>query len=200
MSAASEPSVPCECVEAAVDPGDELSVLALVAERLDAAGLPYMVSGSVAMNYYAQPRMTRDIDIVVALEPPNATQIQTLFEADFICELDAIREAIDRRGMFNLIHREWVIKVDIIVRKDTPYRREEMARRRRVRLRSLELAIVSPEDLVLSKLDWARESRSELQFRDVRNIVAAVPDLDERYLERWAAELGVTGLLAEARA
>jgi hypothetical protein len=182
-----------------VEPGDELAVLALVAERLDAAGLSYMVSGSVAMNYYAQPRMTRDIDIVVALEPAHASQIQSLFEADFICEASAICEAIARRGMFNLIHKEWVIKVDIIVRKDTPYRREELARRRRVRLRSLELSVVSPEDLVLSKLDWARESRSELQLRDVRNLLTSVPDLDGSYLDLWAAELGVTELLAEAR-
>jgi hypothetical protein len=183
-----------------VDSGDELAVLALVAERLDAAGLPYMVSGSVAMNYYAQPRMTRDIDVVVALEPADAGQVHSLFEADFICESEVIREAIERRGMFNLIHREWVIKVDVIVRKDTPYRRQELARRRRVRMRSLELSIVSPEDLVLSKLDWARDSRSELQLGDVRNLLASVPDLDGRYLDHWAAELGVADLLASVRA
>lgn len=183
-----------------MDSGDELAVLALVAERLDAAGFPYMVSGSVAMNYYAQPRMTRDIDIVVALEPADAGRIQSLFEADFICEAGAIREAIDRRGTFNLIHRDWVIKVDVIVRKDTPYCREELARRRRVRSRSLELSIVSPEDLVLSKLDWAKDSRSELQLGDVRNPLVSVPDLDASYLDRWAAELGVADLLAEVSA
>ena len=47
----------------------EADVLKLVASRLNAAGIPYMVSGSMALNFYATPRMTRDIDIVVEIQP-----------------------------------------------------------------------------------------------------------------------------------
>ena len=46
---------------------EELEVLRIVAERLRGAGIGYMVTGSVAMNHYAVPRMTRDIDLVVEL-------------------------------------------------------------------------------------------------------------------------------------
>lgn len=178
---------------------NEFDVLTLVAARLDAAGIPYMVSGSTAMNYYAQPRMTRDIDIVVELSATDADRMYALFSADFLCEIDAVRHAIRRRGMFNIIHTEAVVKVDFIVRKDTPYRETEFGRRRRVTVGEATLWIVAPEDLLLSKLHWAKDSRSELQLRDARNLLACVPGMDGSYLEQWAAELGVSDLLDEVR-
>ncbi|MBM4267261.1 MAG: hypothetical protein FJ144_11745 [Deltaproteobacteria bacterium] len=180
-------------------PSEQLTVLKLVAETLDGAGLPYMLSGSTAMNYYAQPRMTRDIDLVVELSADDAPRFTHLFGAAFYLDDDAVADAIARQGMFNLIHTALVIKVDFIVRKGTAYRREEFSRRRRIRVDDFDLWIVTAEDLVLSKLDWARDSRSELQLADVRNLTTAVADLDWSYLERWAAVLGVTELLREVR-
>jgi len=58
---------------------------------------------------------------------------------------------------------------------------------------------VAAEDLLLSKLYWAKDSRSELQLGDVRNLIACVPDLDWSYIDHWAAHLSVTTLLAEVR-
>jgi len=179
--------------------GDELAVLDLVTSRLDAAGIPYMLSGSMAMNHYAEPRMTRDIDIVVAVEETDAPRIGALLEADFICEPAAVSDAIRRRGMWNAIHREWIVKVDFVVRKDTPFHREEFARRQRIRLNGRELSIVTAEDLVLSKLLWGKDSRSELQLGDVRNLLRSVEGLDWDHLERWAAALSVASLLEEVR-
>jgi hypothetical protein len=179
---------------------DELEVLKLVATRLDAAGLAYMVSGSMAMNYYAQPRMTRDIDIVVELAPADAHRVVALFSPDFYCDADAVADAIAQYGMFNLIHSESVTKVDCIVRKDAPYRREEFRRRQRVEVDGTTLSIVSAEDLLLSKLHWAKDTRSELQLRDARNLIVSVDALDWNYIEKWAKELTVSNLLAEVRA
>ncbi len=85
------------------------------------------------------------------------------------------------------------------MRKDLPYRREEFRRRRQVTIDGQHMWLVSPEDLILSKLDWAKDSRSELQLRDVRGLLRAVPGLDEAYLERGADELGIPHLLREAR-
>jgi hypothetical protein len=158
-----------------------------------------MVSGSVATSYYAQPRMTRDIDVVVALEPADADRVATLFADEFYCDVEVIRDAARQRAMFNLIHTELVVKVDFIVRKDSAYRRTEFKRRRRVRIAGFETWIVSAEDLVLSKLVWAKPSRSELQLGDVRNLIVSVTDLDWPYLERWAADLDVLELLEEVR-
>lgn len=179
---------------------DELEVLKLVASRLDGAGIAYMVSGSMAMNYYAQPRMTRDIDIVVELAPADANRLVQLFAAEFYCDADAVRDAIARRFMFNIIHSTLAVKVDFIVRKALPYREAEFARRREATVAGVRLWLVSPEDLVLSKLVWAKDSHSDLQLNDVRNLIAAQPAMDWAYVRRWASDLSVAALLDEVQA
>jgi hypothetical protein len=177
---------------------DELSVLKLVTSRLESAGIAYMVTGSVAVSLYAEPRMTRDVDLVVALEPSDAARLVDMFGAEFNCDVDRIREAIDHHSMFNLIHTTAVVKIDMIVRKDSAYRQEEFRRRRLAMIDGTEMWVVSAEDLVLSKLDWARSSRSEMQFRDVRNVIAA-QSLDWPYIDAWAKQLGLIELLKLVR-
>jgi hypothetical protein len=177
---------------------EELEVLTIAARRLAAAGIAYMVTGSVAANYYAVPRMTRDIDLVVELSAGDADRFCALFENDFYLDRDAVRTAIASRSAFNLIHLAYVVKVDCIVRKDSEYRRTEFARQRRGPIEGHEVALVAPEDLILSKLDWMRETRSEVQLADVRNLLRSMPDLDKHYLERWSERLGLAALYREA--
>ena len=178
---------------------DEFSVLALVTSRLEGAGISYMVTGSVAVSLYAEPRMTRDVDLVVDLQPADTARLVDMFDAEFSCDASRIRDAITRRTMFNLIHTTAVVKIDVIVRKDHPYREEEFRRRRQAEIGGVQMWVVSAEDLILSKLDWARSSRSELQLRDVRNVITAQPALDWPYVDRWAGRLGLSALLQEAR-
>lgn len=178
---------------------DQLSVLKLVTGRLDAAGIAYMVTGSIASGHYAQPRFTRDIDLVVELQPSDAERIVALFQGEFDCSVEAIRAAIVRESLFNLIHVDAVAKVDFVVRKSTTYCLEEFARRRTATIDGQRISMVSPEDLVLSKLLWAGESHSAVQLRDVRQILSAHTPLDWEYLDRWAAQLGVVDLLREVR-
>ena len=180
-------------------PPDQLAILKLVTAGLDAAGIPYMITGSIAAGHYAQPRMTRDIELVVELDVADADRLVALFGNQFECDLHAIRAAIARESPFNLIHTDAIVKVDFVVRKSTPYRLEVFGRRRRVEIDGQPMWMVSAEDLVLSKLLWAKDSRSELQLRDVRHIVAAQPGLDWAYVERWADEVNVRELLREAR-
>src|SRR5437870_364036 len=130
---------------------DQLTIFNLVTARLEAAGIPYMVTGSIAAGHYAQPRMTRDIDLVVELTPADAERICAMFGDDFDCDIDAVRAAIARSSLFNLIHTTAVVKVDFVVRKDTPYRLAEFARRRHAVIDGHRAWIVSPEDLILSK-------------------------------------------------
>lgn len=143
--------------------------------------------------------MTRDIDIVVEIDAGDADRLAALFASDFLCEPEAVRDAAHRRGMFNIIHGESIVKVDFIVRKDLPYRLEEFGRRRAIDIGGNTVWIVSPEDRLLSKLHWATDSHSELQLTDARNVIACVPDLDWPYIERWAAALAIGDLLAEVR-
>jgi len=177
---------------------EELEVLTTVTGRLEAAGIAYMVTGSFAANYYALPRMTRDIDLVVELSGGDADRFCALFEGDFYLDRDAVHAAIASRSTFNLIHQAHVIKVDCIVRKDTDYRRTEFARQRRGSIEGHGLALVAPEDLIISKLEWMRETRSEVQLADVRNLLRSVPDLDRQYLAHWTERLGLAALYREA--
>ena len=176
----------------------ELDVLRDVSMRLESAGIAFMLTGSVAMNYYAQPRMTRDIDLVIALDGVKAKTIVHLFAENYYLDSQAISRAIEQRSIFNLIHNETIIKVDCIVLKSDAYRQEEFTRRQQIMLGDFQTWIVSLEDLILSKLHWAKESKSEMQLRDVRNLL--VPGCDTVYLHSRAPKLGVEELLKEALA
>jgi len=138
--------------------------------------------------------MTRDVDLVVELAGRDPGSVAAVFAPDYYISEADVGQAIAARTMFNVLHLEKLVKLDLIVRKDTPYRRREFERRSRVRLPGFEAWIVSREDLVLSKLVWAKESGSELQMRDVRALLAA--KVDEAYLRGCAAELSVAELLS----
>jgi hypothetical protein len=176
----------------------ELDIVRDVSARLDRAGIAFMLTGSMAMNYYAVPRMTRDINLVLALDPGSAAVIAREFVPDYYVPHDAVRDAIENAGMFNLIHQESVIKVDCIVRKDAVYRRQEFDRRKQIAIEDFSTWIVSKEDLIISKLDWAKDSRSELQLRDVKNLLST--GYDEGYVALWTEKLGLASLWEECRA
>lgn len=173
----------------------ELDVLRDVSQRLTLGGVAFMLTGSMAMNYYAQPRMTRDIDLVVELASRQINLVISMFETDYYVDRHTVARAIAERSMFNLIHNESIIKLDCIVLKSDQYRQEEFARRRLITLGEFETWIVSREDLILSKLYWARDSKSELHLRDVKNLLRG--DCDMPYLYSRAAALGVKALLMQ---
>ena len=171
----------------------ELDVLRIVGDRLSDRGLQFMLTGSFALAYYATPRMTRDLDLVVALDESAVAGLVAAFATDFYIDADAALAAVRHERLFNLMHLDSGIKVDLIVRKATEYRQVEFARRQPVALAGVRTWIASREDLILSKLVWARDAKSELQLRDVRQLVGASVDFE--YVRRWASTLGVTELL-----
>ena len=170
---------------------DELAVLKVVVNRLESASICYMITGSIAANFYATPRLTRDIDIVIDVEGNEADKLFSLFSKDFYVEIGLIKNALQDRQMFNIIHNEAIVKVDFIIRKDDEYRRIEFGRRRSIDFEGLRIDITSPEDLILSKLSWAKDSFSEMQIRDAKNLMKTVPDLDMDYIKEWVPRLGL---------
>ncbi|MEW6304955.1 MAG: hypothetical protein AB1705_15885 [Verrucomicrobiota bacterium] len=176
---------------------NELDIVRDVSVRLEKGNLAYMLTGSMAMNYYAQPRMTRDIDVVVALTPQDTDKVVRLFTPDYYVSSEAVSSSIVRESLFNLIHQESVIKVDCIVRKSSAYRRAEFERRQRIIIEDFSTWIVSKEDLIISKLYWAKDSHSEFQLRDVKNLVST--GFDNDYIERWTKELGLHILWKECK-
>lgn len=166
---------------------DELEVLQDVATRLEEASIPYMLTGSMAMNYYAEPRMTRDIDLVIDVREDEVSQLVSTFRPEYYIPREAVEKAVRQRSMFNLIHQASVLKIDFVLRKHTRYREVEFNRRQRVQLGPAEVFVVCKEDLIISKIMWASDTRSDVQKRDVRNLMAT--GYDEEYLEHWLKKL-----------
>ena len=102
--------------------------------------------------------------------------------------------------MFNVIHNETLLKVDFIVRRMDAYTDEQFARRRRIELGGFNAWFISPEDLVLAKLLWRRETGSEQQLRDIRSVLASVLDLDQEYLAIWVGRLGLANEMKQVTA
>lgn len=177
---------------------EELEVLKLVTARLNQAGIPYMVSGSIAANYYTIPRMTRDIDIVIELRQGDIDKFVELFKGDFYVDRETVTKEVSRQGMFNIIHNQYVIKIDCIIKSSSPYQQVEFSRKTCVIIEQSPVWIVSPEDLVISKLVWAKDSHSEMQLKDVANIIRSVNNLDMEYIDNWIRELGLGQIFKEA--
>ena len=175
----------------------ELEVLKIVGERPDSALAPFMLTGSFALGVYAKPRMTRDLNFVVALIEAHVPQLLAALSPDFYVDEDEARSAIRTRRMFNLMHLTSGIKIDLIVRNDSAYRQVEFARRKSVDLGGVHTWLVSREDLILSKLLWARDANSELQMRDVQ--ARLEEPVDQAYLNEWAPKLGVDRMRAAVR-
>lgn len=171
----------------------ELDVLRIVSERLGAAQIPYMLTGSYALAFYTTPRMTRDLDLVISLGEDDIVAIVKVFESDFYVDVDAVRSAVLSQRQFNLMHLKSGIKVDLIIRKAAEYRQVEFARRKEANFAGVKTWIVTREDLILSKLVWSKDSGSELQQRDVRALMD--DSVDRAYVQQWARRLGVDTLL-----
>jgi hypothetical protein len=176
---------------------NELDIVRDISERLEHGGVPFMLTGSLAMSYCAEPRMTRDVHVVIAVEPLDARSIVDLLEADYYVDSQAITGAIAARTSFNAIHREGVIKVDCFPLKPDLFSTSEFARRRRVTIGDFDTVIVSREDLIIAKLLWCRETRSAVQLRDVKNLIAG--EVDDAYVDEWVARLELGDLLNDAK-
>ena len=173
----------------------EIDIIRDISAKFESFAIPYMLTGSIAMNYYATPRMTRDIDVVVIIGKEDIKNLMSGFGSEYYISEEALKESIEFESMFNLIHTESVIKVDCIVRKSAEYRKLEFERRQKIALEDFTTYIVSKEDLILSKLVWAKNSNSEIQLLDIGNLLMTGYDI--KYVECWANKLGVSSLLEE---
>ncbi len=168
-------------------------LLAHVISGLDRAGIPYMVTGSLASSYHGEPRATRDVDIVVDPTPiALARLVDDLLAADFYVDAEAAQTALAERTQFNAIGPD-ASKVVFIIRKDRPFSIEEFGRREPADLLGTRGFVATAEDLVIAKLEWAATTDSERHRRDVAGIVAVSAQLDVAYVEQWASALGVLG-------
>jgi hypothetical protein len=169
---------------------------------LDEIGIEHMVVGSFASSAHGVPRTTQDIDVVFDPSPESLARFLAAIDLErYYVDTDTARDALRRRGMFNVIDAVTGWKIDLIVRKNTPHAREELRRRVRGRVAGVPAPLASAEDVIIVKLSWARDAGSDRQLRDVAGIVATRGDqLDRAYLDRWITELELAPTWARAQA
>ena len=173
--------------------GEVSGLLDRVAQMLEAAGIPFMVAGSFASTAHGLPRSTQDLDLVI--DPPDAAALEAMLASipadQYYVDADAARDALRRRSMFNMIDLASGWKVDLIVRKNRAFSRDEFARRMKMSVLGVPVFVASPEDTIVAKLEWSKlAGGSQRQRRDVAGIVATVgAALDRAYIERWVRDL-----------
>jgi len=169
----------------------------------DASGVPFMVAGSFASTVHGLPRTTQDLDIVI--DPPGLRELDALVAAippdHYYVDADAARDAFRRRSIFNIVDHASGWKVDLIVRKNRAFSQEEFSRRTPISLLGVPVFVASPEDTIVAKLEWSKQSGgSERQRRDIAGILATVgPALDRTYVERWVRDLDLADEWREAQ-
>jgi hypothetical protein len=179
-------------------PSEQATALLLFARALDAIGVPYMVTGSMAAAFYVAGRATADIDVVIDAGSDMLPYLRKVLVEDFEADADVINEAIGRRTMFNILSKDALAKIDVIVRKQGGFDDDAFVRRRLIDFMGESIAVIAPEDLVIAKLDWARIGGSDRQLADVHAILR-MSDLDVAYVEQQAARFALTTLLEKAR-
>ena len=177
----------------------EVDILKTVCQKLEQANIPYMLTGSLAANFYAVPRMTRDIDIVIQIMKKDAQKMHQTFQEDFYVSENAIIEAVEYQTAFNIIHNHSIVKIDFIIRKNEVYRSTEFQRKQRILVDGTPIWIVSPEDLIISKLFWAKDSHSEMQLKDINNILLNVKKIDKVYILKWVETLDLSLIFEKVR-
>ena len=176
--------------------------LARLTSKLEAAGVPHMVVGSFASSFHGVPRSSQDLDLVIDPESSSLRRfLADLPAAEYYADVDAALDALRRRTQFNVVDMATAWKADLIVRKARPFSVEEMRRRTQGDLLGARVFVASPEDTIISKLEWAKEGGSELQVRDASGILQLHGDvLDVAYIERWVGALDLTSLWQRLRA
>jgi hypothetical protein len=179
---------------------DFVGLFAKIAKILDGLGIKYCVTGGYAVSIWGRPRSTFDVDVVIQMRPEGikalASSLRQLSKAGYI-EEETAREAVSKGGEFNFIHPESGIKIDFWAIKENDVIGENELRRRVARIvGGREIYFISPEDLILSKLRWFKESDSSRHLEDIQSIVTIQGDsLDRAYLREWSQKQSTAAIL-----
>ncbi len=184
--------------------GEATRIILLVTQALEQIGISYAVGGSLASSIHGVMRSTLDADIVADMKLEHIKPLVAALSKEFYADDEMIKDAIEHHSSFNLIHYETAFKVDIFTRKLRAFDQMQLERRRTSVIATdpeYSVYVVSPEDIILSKLEWYRMGGevSDRQWRDILGVLKTrAGELEMDYLRKWANELKVADLLEHA--
>jgi hypothetical protein len=183
---------------------EPIEVTLIVTGIFERLGVPYLIGGSLASTLYGMVRTTQDSDIIAEMHLEHIEPFVSELEAEFYVDQEMIAESIQRNSSFNIIHRDTMFKVDVFIPRPSPFLESQLARARRLTFtlgKEVSAKFASPEDTILSKLDWYRMGgeASDRQWRDILGVLKTkAGDIDMEYLYQWAKVLKVSDLLEHA--
>lgn len=176
----------------------QLDILLKVCETLNRLNIDYMLIGAYAVSFYGRPRTTHDIDINIAITSKDIKKIYAEFKESFYISEEAIEEAIRYQTMFNIIHNEAMDKVDFWIIKNEEFDQIRFSRKRKESIGGKLVFISSPEDIILSKLDWYKKSDIQKHYDDALGIFQIqAGKLDVEYIRKWAKGLSFLEIVEE---
>jgi hypothetical protein len=185
---------------------EPMQVVLFVADVLENLRVPYVIVGSFASAVHGVARATMDADILADLHEEHLQTFIAALQTAFYVDEEMIRDAVTRRGSFNLIHSETFFKVDIFVSRERIFEKDEIKRRVAINVSDeppQSAYFASAEDVVLAKLEWYRLGGevSDRQWNDILGILKVqASTLDKDYLANSARALIILDLLDRALA
>lgn len=166
-------------------------------KRIENLAIPYMLTGSMAMMRYSVYRFTADVDVILELKSQDSSKIIDALEPDYYVPHNAVSRAISNERMFNVIHEETAFKIDCVIKKSSDFQKSAFDRREQTDFFGRQIWIISKDDLIISKLWWAKDSFSEKQLTDVKNLMRSGFDIN--YVKNWVESLKVSNLFEQCK-
>lgn len=174
----------------------EISLTIQVADALFASGIPYLLTGSFASNYHGIPRSTKDADFVMQLKSGVGLEFGRLLGDEFILDPQLTFETVTGTYRQYIRHRKRKFKIELFILSDDSHDQERFQRRREGEILGRKIWLLSPEDVIVSKLRWARNKDED----DIRNVMTVQgSNLDWNYIENWCRKHGTLALMDKIR-
>lgn len=166
-----------------------------IASVLNRLKIDYIITGGIAVSVWGNPRHTADVDIVVEIDSVKSIQdllkdLKKVFPKSYP-DLEMAIDAFNRKSEFNVIESGYGLKADFFISDKSEYKKTEIKRGRLKKIDNKIIRFASPEDLIINKLIWFKESQSTRQLEDILSIMDVQKKLDKNYLNKWIEKLGL---------
>jgi hypothetical protein len=164
-------------------------------------GLPYMITGGAAAIVYGEPRLTNDLDLVVAMSPADAGRVAEALAAEdtYVPPVEVLETEAARalHGHFNVIHAPTSLRADVYLAGDDPLHAWGLAHRRALQVDGHTVWIASPAYVILRKLQYAAQGGGDRHLRDIHHMLGReVVPIDRESIAQRVAELGLGAVWA----
>ena len=168
--------------------------LVKISQVLDKLKIEYAVSGGIAVSVWGRPRYTADLDIVIEISSREKIEdlmrgLMKKFKTGYL-DKETVLTAFKEKGEFNLIEPEYGLKADFFVIGSEEHQKLEIKRAKNKKIGRQLIKFISPEDLIIAKLKWYRESQSDRQLEDIVTVLEG-SNIDQKYLKTWIKKLGL---------